>query len=79
MRITRRDTGYLTNILGPLARLTYDQFFHVAVWSAQERQEFFMDSVVWPSPNIRQRFLKTLTSLDIFGGKFEEHLQTEVK
>lgn len=75
--VSRRDTGYLINILGPLDRLTYDQFSRVAIPSVQERREIVMDLIVWPSPDMKRRFLKLPS--DIFGGKFEEHLQTEVK
>lgn len=61
-----------------MSRLTYDQFSRVAMQAVQKRQELIMDSIVWPSPDIRSLKLP-IKGPDIFKGKFEDHLQTQVK
>lgn len=78
--VSRKDTGILVNLLGPLSRLIFDQFSRVAVRSVQERRDLVMDALIWPTQDIKRRFLELpLTGPDIFGGQFEDHLQTEVK
>ncbi|KAJ8018157.1 Carbamoyl-phosphate synthase [ammonia], mitochondrial [Holothuria leucospilota] len=78
--VSRRDTGAVVNILGPLSRLIFDQFARIAVRSVQERRDLLLESLSWPTQDIKRRFLDLpLEGKDIFGGRFDEHLQTEVK
>ncbi|KAJ8040210.1 UDP-glucuronosyltransferase 2B23 [Holothuria leucospilota] len=78
--VSRRDTGAVVNILGPLSRLIFDQFARIAVRSVQERRDLLLESLSWPTQDIKRRFLDLpLEGKDIFGGRFDEHLQVEVK
>lgn len=78
--VSRKDTGALVNILGPVARLSYDQFAKVAVKASSDRRELVLDSIRWPSDDIKRRFMELpLSGPDLFAGKFEEQLLTEIK
>ena len=78
--VSRKDTGTVVNILGPVARLSYDQFAKVAVKATRDRRELILDSIRWPSEDIKQRFMKLpLSGPDLFAGKFEDQLLTEIK
>ncbi|KAJ8035849.1 hypothetical protein HOLleu_19654 [Holothuria leucospilota] len=78
--VSRKDTGTVVNILGPLSRLIFDQFSCIAVRSVRERRDLVMDALILPSQDIKRRFLELpLSGEDIFGGLFDSHLQTEVK
>ncbi|KAJ8017681.1 hypothetical protein HOLleu_44739 [Holothuria leucospilota] len=78
--VSRKDTGALVNILGPVARLSYDQFAKVAVKASFDRRELVLDSIRWPSDDIKRRFMELpLSGPDLFAGKFEEQLLTEIK
>ncbi|KAJ8019754.1 hypothetical protein HOLleu_41466 [Holothuria leucospilota] len=78
--VSRRDTGAVVNILGPLSWLTFDQFARIAVRSVQEWRDLLLESLSWPTQDIQRRFLALpLEGKDIFGGRFHEHLQAEVK
>ena len=76
--VSRKDTGAIISLLGPVSRLVFDQCCRVAVKSTTERRSLALDSLSWPSPAVKESF-RTLPILgeDIFGGKFEEHLQAE--
>ena len=76
--ISRKDTGAIVTLLGPLSRLVFDQFARVAVKTTSERRTLVLDALAWPSASIKKSF-ESLPMLgeDMFGGKFGDHLQSE--
>ncbi|KAJ8046692.1 hypothetical protein HOLleu_05456 [Holothuria leucospilota] len=78
--VSRKDIGAIVNMLGPIARLSYDQFAKVAVRASTDRRELVLDNIHWLSKDIKRRFMKLpLSGPDLFGGKFDEQLTTEIK
>ncbi|KAJ8039590.1 hypothetical protein HOLleu_17358 [Holothuria leucospilota] len=78
--VSHKDTGALVNILGPVARLSHDQFAKVAGKASSNRRELVLDSIHWPSDDIKCHFMELpLSGPDLFAGKFEEQLLTEIK
>lgn len=76
--ISRKDTGAIVTLLGPISRLIFDQFARVMVRSTMERRELVLDALPWPSQYIKSSFQSLpMLGSDMFGGKFGEHLQQE--
>ncbi|KAJ8034652.1 hypothetical protein HOLleu_21579 [Holothuria leucospilota] len=70
----------MVNLLGPIARLSYDQFAMVAVRASLDRRELVLDNIHWPSFDIRRSFMDLpLSGPDLFGGKFDDQLSSEIK
>lgn len=79
-QVPRSDTGALVNLLGPIARLSYDQFVRVAVRATHDKRELVLDNINWPSKDIQQRFMDLpFEGSDLFGGKFDDQLSLEIK
>ena len=79
-QISRKDTGAIVNLLGPISRLTYDQLAKIAVKASLDRRQLVLDNINWPSKDISRRFMELpLSGADLFGGKFDEQLATEIK
>lgn len=78
--VSRRDTATLVSLVGPIARRVYDQLCRVSVRSVLDRREIVLDNMRLPAREIRRRFLQLpISGEDLFGGQFDNHLQTEVK
>lgn len=78
--ISRSEVGSLLFLLGPLARLIYDQFARVTLKTVQVRRDNVLDAFDWPSPEARDRLLGLpVLGPDLFGGQFLTKLAEEVK
>ena len=76
--VSRRDTGAIVTLLGPISRLVFDQFSKIAVRTTTERRKLVLDSMKWPSTSMKKGFQDLpMMGKDLFGGKFTEHLQQE--
>ena len=79
-QVPRSDTGAIVNLLGPIARLSYDQLVRVAVRATHDKRELVLDNINWPSKDIQQRFMDLpFEGPDLFGGKFDDQLALEIK
>ena len=79
-KVSPRDVKILVSMLCPLARLIFDQFCRISVRSTISRRNTVLKNLDLPSKDVRDRFEKLpLVGVDLFGGKFEETLSTEVK
>ena len=78
--VSKKDTATLVNLVGPLARRVYDQFARVSVKAVMEQRESIVEAMRLPQRDIKRRFLELpVTGEDLFGGQFDEQLQSEVK
>ena len=76
--VSRKDTSAVVALLGPLSRLTFDQFSRASVRTTRARRAMALDALNWPSPSTKVLFENLpLTGKDLFNGKFEETLQAE--
>ena len=79
-QVSRHDTGTLLNLLGPTSRLVFDQLARISVRATAQRRDLVLDSLTWPSEAVKKRFKEIpLSGEDLFSGRFEELLQSEVK
>ena len=78
--ISRKDTGAIITMLGPVARIIFDQFVKISVRSVKDRRGLLLDSLSWPSTSIKNSFADLpMLGSDLFGGKFVDNLQEEAK
>ena len=78
--VSRRDTGALLNLLGPTSRLVFDQLARISVRATAQRRDLVLDSLTWPSEAVKRRFKELpFSGVDLFSGRFEDLLQSEVK
>lgn len=76
----RKDTSPIVNLLGPISRLSYDQFAKVTIRASVDRRELVLDNIHWPSTDIQCHFMDLpLPSPDLLGGKFDAQLSTKIK
>ena len=80
VQFSRADVGQLVFLLGPLARLVYDQFARVALKAVKVRRANVLDTFRWPSTEARNRLEQLpVASPDLFAGQFLEKFAQEVK
>ena len=80
VQFSRAEIGHLVFLLGPLARLVYDQFARVALKAVKVRRANVLDSFQWPSAEARSRLEQLpVVSPDLFSGQFMEKFAEEVK
>lgn len=61
--VSRKDTGAIVNLLGPIVRFSYDQFSYIAVCFIKESWDLVKDALVWPSQDISRVYNFPSTSL----------------
>ena len=77
---TRQEVGSLLFLLGPLARLIYDQFARVTIKATQVRRDNVLDTFDWPTQEARSRLERLpMVGSDLFAGEFLTKLAEEVK
>ena len=77
---TRQEVGSLLFLLGPLARLIYDQFARVTIKATQVRRDNVLDTFDWPTQEARSRLERLpMVGSDLFAGEFLPKLAEEVK
>ena len=80
VQFSRTDVGQLVFLLGPLARLVYDQFARVALKAVKVRRGNVLDSFQWPSAEARSRLEQLpVAGPDLFAGQFLDRFVQEVK
>ena len=78
--VSRKDTGAMVALHGPASRLLFDQFSRVSVKATKERRSMLLESVVWPSPDVKRRFANLpMTGGDLFGGQYDSNRATEAQ
>ena len=74
------DVGQLVYLLGPLARLIFDQFARIALKSVRVRRGNILDAFPWPSTEARGRLEQLpVCSPDLFSNQFLDRFVQEVK
>ncbi|KAJ8026083.1 Polycomb group RING finger protein 3 [Holothuria leucospilota] len=78
IQFSRAEVGQLVFLLGPLARLVYDQFARVALKAVKVRRANVLDTFQWPSVEARNRLEQLpVASPDLITGQFLEKFAQE--
>ena len=78
--ISTQDLSVISSFLCPLSRAIYDQFARISARITHERRTTVVDLLNFPTTAIRESFINLIKpAADLFGGKFEETLVSEVK
>ncbi|XP_071852375.1 uncharacterized protein [Apostichopus japonicus] len=78
-QVSRDEAGQLLLLLGPLVRLTYDQFARIATRFVKARRQSIVSAIHWPSTEAKDRMLELpILGEDLFAGCFQKKLQEEV-
>lgn len=79
-QVSRRETGQLLLLLGPLARLLFSQSARVAVKTMKCRRQNVLATMKWPSPDTKNSLLELpFEGSDLFAGCFQSKLEEEVR
>ncbi|XP_071847285.1 uncharacterized protein [Apostichopus japonicus] len=77
-QIPDREASQILWLLGPLARLIYDQFARMSVKLVESRRDNVLAAMRWPDGETRERLTHLpIANEDLFAGQFADAVQSE--
>ena len=78
-QVSRKEASQLLLLIGPLARLVFDQFSRIAIKSVISRRSNLLQTMEWPSSELKDSLLNLpKTGADLFNGRFQSLLEEEL-
>ncbi|PIK48756.1 reverse transcriptase [Apostichopus japonicus] len=79
-QIPDREAAQILWLLGPLARLVYDQFARISIRSVETRRRNVLAAVNWPAGDSKEKLANLpILGEDLFDGQFGETVKHELE